>query len=308
MTELPALIVVSPHYDDAVLSTWGLMAASSTTVVVNVFTGIPDVPVSSEWDRRCGFVDSDDAHRLRYEEDEHALAGRVDRRIGADLLDEAYLDRPRSVDDETTLMACLDDVLRDLPPDTVIAAPAGAGRRGRPTFIAAVRSRVPIRGLRGWRQVAPHPDHEWVRDTLLRFARDRRRPILLFDDVPNAYAESADDAVVVAASRFGFGAAAMFTVRIDRAAKVAALRAYPSQLRWLFPAWAMRRLEVTIPGTERCWLLVPTPVDGEDPTDQMSPGVEHTTIRLMVANPSIRASTPRPPSMAVSRKRRSSPS
>src|SRR5205085_7412091 len=74
--ELERIVVVSPHFDDAVQGAGYVLAGHPGATVVTVMAGrppaYPDVP--SEWDARGGFVAGDDVVALRREEDEAALA------------------------------------------------------------------------------------------------------------------------------------------------------------------------------------------------------------------------------------------
>src|SRR4029079_4464549 len=87
------LAVLSPHYDDAVLSCWHVLRAPETVVVVNVFAGAP--PEGSPlgwWDRRTGAHDSRDRVRARAREDRAALALAGRTAADLDLLEAQYRD------------------------------------------------------------------------------------------------------------------------------------------------------------------------------------------------------------------------
>ncbi|MCR4311252.1 MAG: PIG-L family deacetylase, partial [Candidatus Taylorbacteria bacterium] len=81
-------IILSPHFDDGVLSLGGLMAQSkSPAVVATIFAERPAAPVHSGWDRLSGFADSDEAVRIRNEENVRALS-----KVGAYPLNLHFLD------------------------------------------------------------------------------------------------------------------------------------------------------------------------------------------------------------------------
>jgi LmbE family N-acetylglucosaminyl deacetylase len=87
----PDTIILSPHFDDAVLSCWDVLAAGAGEVlVVNVFAGEPPAGTLGWWDRLAGASDSATAVRMRIEEDRQALAlaGRV--AVNLPFLDSQY--------------------------------------------------------------------------------------------------------------------------------------------------------------------------------------------------------------------------
>ncbi len=81
-------IILSPHFDDAVLSLGGFMAERKTPIIVaTFFTGKPSEVVRGSWDKLSGFKNSDEALAARSEENVRALG-----RIGAYPLNLSYLD------------------------------------------------------------------------------------------------------------------------------------------------------------------------------------------------------------------------
>jgi LmbE family N-acetylglucosaminyl deacetylase len=69
------MVVLSPHLDDAVLSTFLWLAEADTeAIVVNVCDGIPPSGRASDWVRLCGGRDDAEQARRRQAEDEAALA------------------------------------------------------------------------------------------------------------------------------------------------------------------------------------------------------------------------------------------
>ena len=87
------LVVVSPHFDDAIFGCGCLLAAHPGSTVVTVFTAAPADPgIVTEWDALCGFADAGAATTARRSEDEVALAevGAVPRWL--DFVDGQYGD------------------------------------------------------------------------------------------------------------------------------------------------------------------------------------------------------------------------
>jgi LmbE family N-acetylglucosaminyl deacetylase len=78
------IIVVSPHFDDAVLSCWTVVASADDVKVVTVFTNGPEPGVVAAWDAD---TDVDSATRMRQRAEENraalALAGREPVNLGA---------------------------------------------------------------------------------------------------------------------------------------------------------------------------------------------------------------------------------
>lgn len=92
----PALIVLSPHLDDAVLSCGALLATRPGTRVVTVFAGTPPDPdVLTDWDGRCGFRSAAEAMQARREEDRRALERLLAVPVHLDFLDAQYGATPR---------------------------------------------------------------------------------------------------------------------------------------------------------------------------------------------------------------------
>jgi LmbE family N-acetylglucosaminyl deacetylase len=90
--DLRRVLVVSPHFDDAVLSCAHLLSAADSGCVVTVFGGVPDrypAPIN-EWDRRCGFAPGDDIITLRRAEDASALEVLGVTGITLDFVDRPY--------------------------------------------------------------------------------------------------------------------------------------------------------------------------------------------------------------------------
>ena len=74
--ELERLVVVSPHFDDAVLGCGLLLAAHPGATVITVLGGFPAAypDTVTPWDAQGGFRDGDDVVAARREEDRAAMA------------------------------------------------------------------------------------------------------------------------------------------------------------------------------------------------------------------------------------------
>lgn len=115
-------IVISTHFDDAVLSVSGfLLRSAATTAIVTVFGGLPATnDQTSAWDRDCGFDSAIEAARSRQREDSEAC-----RLLGADQVVLPYPDTPYLIDtglaELTEFLAC------HVGADTQVLVPAGIG-------------------------------------------------------------------------------------------------------------------------------------------------------------------------------------
>lgn len=125
-------LVVSPHLDDAWLSAASILV-SRKCEVWTVFAGTPDPAQSTDWDRRCGFADSEETMRARVAEDTSAFADTdhlVDR---LPYLDGAYADPHRRRRDLADFRAQLQTWLNEHPAAVVVLPVcAGAGMKPAP--------------------------------------------------------------------------------------------------------------------------------------------------------------------------------
>jgi LmbE family N-acetylglucosaminyl deacetylase len=111
------MIVVSPHFDDAVFGCGALIAGHPGARVVTVFAGLPrDAARCTEWDARSGFADAREAIAQRRREDRRALALLKAQPLWLDFADAQYGESP-GVEDVASVLRQL---LRPLSPDTLL--------------------------------------------------------------------------------------------------------------------------------------------------------------------------------------------
>lgn len=146
-------VVLSPHLDDAVLSTWSVISADRDVAVVNVFAGVPEPRPVPRWDRMAGAENCRSHMEARLAEDRAALALAGRRAIYLPFLDDQY----RDADPEPGELA---EALADaLPAASLLYAPAGIGG---------------------------HADHVLVRDLALDLSLRMRLPLSLYAELPYA--------------------------------------------------------------------------------------------------------------------------
>lgn len=125
-----ALVVVSPHLDDAVLSA-AVQLTRPGARLVTVCAGLPPAGAQlGEWDRLTGAADAAERVRERWLEDEAAAAvlGVVEV-VRLDFDDGQHLDGPRT--DQAEMVAALEPLFADA---VEIWLPAGIG--GHPDHLA----------------------------------------------------------------------------------------------------------------------------------------------------------------------------
>jgi hypothetical protein len=167
---LPAAmaVILSPHFDDAVLSCWHLLDGVDEVSVINVFAGVPPQDAAAGWwDLVTGVRDSSEVVTSRIEEDRSALALAGRDALNLEFLDHQYRHGPQPVG---PLVEALSAVA---PPGAELWVPAAlAPPEEHPTWRA------------GW---TPHPDHALVRRAGLELGQ-RGRPVALYADLPHASA------------------------------------------------------------------------------------------------------------------------
>jgi LmbE family N-acetylglucosaminyl deacetylase len=206
--------VLSPHFDDAVLSCWHVLGGSGPVVVVNVFAGAPpEGTPAGWWDRLTGAVDASERLRERAREDRAALAlaGRAPLNLG--LVEAQY--RRQSL------------------------SPAMLAPRIAPAISGCDAVYAPA-------ALGTHPDHALVRDAALSL-RAEGAEVRLYADLPHAVRRGwptwvapdglavADDQWSRALARAGISEGRLHPhvhvlERLEHRRKLAAVRTYATQL------------------------------------------------------------------------------
>lgn len=145
------VLVLSPHFDDAVLSAGQFLAGRPDADVVTIFGGEPIGDVSTPYDTKLGFRNAKDAISVRRQEDIEAVTLLRGNAIHWDYLDEQYHE-PRQ--DTAVALQILDTI--EAGDYEFILAPLGLG----------------------------HPDHHMVAEALLRITHKVKTPIYLWEDIP----------------------------------------------------------------------------------------------------------------------------
>lgn len=237
------VVVVSPHLDDAVLSTWSFLrqpAAVDVGVVV-LFAGLPAAGTTGAFDPIFGATDSRALVEQRRAEDREALAAAGRDPVHLDLLDVQYRTEPLVADEVEAALA------PHASGATTIVIPAGIGR---------------------------HEDHVLARDAGAAIARRTGARLVRYADLPYAanmgwpaWVTGADpDPTLVPDALWGAlldevdtGAAGRVAqvARFDeaeRTAKLDALRCYRSQFAALDGGAVGRLTNPAVSAFEVCWL------------------------------------------------------
>lgn len=145
------VLLVSPHFDDAILSAGQFMAERPDCEVVTVFGGLPPDPddVHTDYDRKCGFKDARDAVGVRQQENNAATALLNATKIDLRFYDGQYGKNAGPEEIAIELQNLVNDNNYEF-----IMGPLGLG----------------------------HPDHIKTRQAILRVISDL--PVYLWEDLP----------------------------------------------------------------------------------------------------------------------------
>lgn len=279
------LLIVSPHLDDAALSCGALIARPDPVEILTVFTGRPVPPRVTDWDRACGFSDSDEAIAARLDEERAAFADTPHRLHRLDLLQWRYLTGPRTPADGETIGGWITRWVDAAGPVATVAVPACAGRQyeGATSILrtpgGSRRARIKRRlgppgrilsawvkrGLRLGETPVVHDDHRAVRDAALPVLVGRLDvAVLLYEEIPYLWGQPADEEVQRVAAAVA-GAAHPMSIEIERGAKARRVGAYRSQIDHLFTNGCPLDDPEGLPPVERYWRLVPGSRSRHDP-------------------------------------------
>ena len=245
-----ALLVVSPHLDDAALSCAALLARSEPVDVLTVFAGEPRPPRQGPWDYECGFSSSAESVPIRRAEEEAAFAETPHRLAFMDLVEGQYVDWQHGEREAEAIGSAIRRWVENNGPRATVAVPAGAGRvLGRARACLA-----PILKLRPVQE--RHPDHVFVRDAALRvLARLAGVVPILYEELPYALDVSAVREARRAAAAWGWRPVEL-VVEVDRDAKAARIGAYATQVPHLTVDAMRLDVAANVPPAERYWRLV----------------------------------------------------
>jgi diadenosine tetraphosphate (Ap4A) HIT family hydrolase/LmbE family N-acetylglucosaminyl deacetylase len=186
-------VLLSPHFDDAILNCWSVLTSGSPVVVVNVFAGVPSAGVTGVWDQICGARDSPAQVQRRQAEDRDALG-----RVGIQPVNLSFLDAQYRPLGSVPPWQEIDDALAaQVPEASLVLAPAALGKANR--------------------------DHVVVRDyTLHLFASGM--PVQLYADVPYCVQHGWPAWVVAGPEGYGRDVDAFWAPSLGRVGRLAELR------------------------------------------------------------------------------------
>lgn len=278
------ILILSPHLDDALFSASEIVRRGRPEVWT-VFAGEPDRPVTTDWDRSCGFRDSHEALVTRKQEDDEAFARTASIVRQLPYLDGAYTTPERRAQDLGRLISEVAAwVIEHSDRSPVVVLPAGAG-------VPVASGRLPDRGSgalladrasRSWlapmvhaarqvkhglylrrrrrsstRGLAVNDDHRAIRDAVGdAFADDDRVTLALMEDLPYLWWHPGDGAAETAAARWG-RSARLTALATDRTWKYDRIKHYASQLDVMDARERRLRAAETLPAQERVWVLPP---------------------------------------------------
>jgi LmbE family N-acetylglucosaminyl deacetylase len=197
------ILLISPHFDDAVLSAGQFMADRPDAEVVTVYGGFPLTPdrIQTPYDEKCGFKDALDAVTVRRWENDASTALLEATAINLEFPDSQYENKIANHVQVEDIISRLQEIV-DSEDYEFIMAPLGLG----------------------------HPDHIKVTDAVVRL--NTRLPIYFWEDLPLRVVEP--ELVWSRLALFGLGKPSQLwqpgTTGDKMAKKVRAMLCYKSQV------------------------------------------------------------------------------
>jgi LmbE family N-acetylglucosaminyl deacetylase len=147
-----AVLVISPHLDDAALGAGQFIGGRPDCIVATVLAGIPSArSVLTNYDAKCGFTSAADAIEARRAEDLEAMSVLQAKTRHLDFVDSQYGGKLKTA----ALVKQLSELISEVDPEFVLA-PLGL----------------------------IHPDHVAVREAVLEILTNLETPVWLFEDLP----------------------------------------------------------------------------------------------------------------------------
>jgi len=273
-------LIVSPHYDDAVLSCWRLLSTKESTVLTVCSEG-PDDSMSTDWDLLCGFNHSVEAIAARELENAAALEGWALNHQKSGLKDFAYRDERRfSEQDAQSLQSQVDSWLKQQNAKRVLVAiPVGAGKprlqAGKASSAEPARLSQPRKTDFGFwsflkalkhsvfvlfsKRMLQHPDHLDVRDSLLNFLLSENSvSTLLYEELPYLWHERGQAEINKILAENPTFSCKKIIAKVNTADKFSAISKYDSQIVGLDPGLKRLSKNWLIPRSETYWLVSKT--------------------------------------------------
>jgi len=148
-------LLLSPHWDDAVLGCWGLLASDRELLVLNVFAGLPAPGRRGVWEQVSRARDSRERAQMRMAEDREAIGIAGREPINLPLLEVGYRRKRRAA-----ATSAIDRA----------ACEAVPGQRVSRVYAPAA--------------IGGHADHLLVRAWALALLRDAGIPVELYAEPP----------------------------------------------------------------------------------------------------------------------------
>lgn len=123
------VLLISPHFDDAILSAGQFMADRADTEVLTIFGGVSKNIELTPYDEKCGFKSSKEAIESRRYEDREATAMLNATSVHLDFLDNQYKKYEKELDQKTEDIKISNAILKLLEAGDYefIMAPVGLG-------------------------------------------------------------------------------------------------------------------------------------------------------------------------------------